>query len=190
MRATRGSRLRVANARSCANGGTRIDSSTRLRQITFAWYDASKTPWLAAEGYLSGTEVIRSIPSEAIYATVRESLRRAANDAWRGFARDVVLAALEAETLFGTPLAEYRPNRLANGRIAIIGDAAHVASPMVGHGLALGWIDAYALAQAIRNTGKPDATALAYYEQVRLRDVRDHVAESMAATQAMLSAVA
>ena len=188
--ATRNRDPRVARIIAYAVPGSGGSIEPGRRQITFAWYDASRTAWLAAEGYLSGTEVTRSIPPEAIDATLRESLRRAANDAWRGFVRDVVLTALEAETLFGTPLAEYRPSRLANGRIAIIGDAAHVASPMVGHGLALGWIDAHALAQAIRSTGKPGAAALAYYEQLRLRDVRDHVAESMAATQAMLSAVA
>jgi 2-polyprenyl-6-methoxyphenol hydroxylase-like FAD-dependent oxidoreductase len=43
------------------------DGSTEpgRRQITFAWYDASRSVWLRANGYLEGDEVLASVPNHA-----------------------------------------------------------------------------------------------------------------------------
>ena len=159
------------------------------RQFTFAWYDASHDEWLRSRGDLDRDEVLRSVEGSAIGDSLREELRAAAERAWKGAALDIVRTAIDAKYVFGTPLTEYMPRRLAAGRIAMIGDAAHVASPMVGHGLALGWLDARALAAAIVRRGAADATALADYERERLTPSRAHVAESMAATRAMFMEV-
>jgi 2-polyprenyl-6-methoxyphenol hydroxylase-like FAD-dependent oxidoreductase len=168
-----------------ADGSVRIGT----RQFTFAWYDAARDAWLRSRGDLDGEEVLRSVEGRSIDDPMREGLRAAAERAWSGAALEVVRTAIDAGFLFGTPLTEYLPRRLATGRIAIIGDAAHVASPMVGHGLALGWMDAHALAAAIVHAGSVDTEALSAYERARLAPSRAHVAESMSATRAMLSDV-
>jgi 2-polyprenyl-6-methoxyphenol hydroxylase-like FAD-dependent oxidoreductase len=168
-----------------ATGSTRRGE----RQVTLAWYDASRTPWLRKQGILDGNEVMRSIEWASIDETMRTELRANAVRAWKGRARDVVLAAIDGELLFGTPLTEYAPRRLANGRLAIIGDAAHVASPMVGYGLALGWVDAGSVATAIKHAGGANAKALALYERTQLHDAQAHAAESMSATRALLASV-
>jgi len=45
-----------------------------------------------------------------------------------------------------TPIAEYVPDRLVNGRLALVGDAAHVPTPMTGCGFSASLDDAEAIA--------------------------------------------
>ncbi|WP_442852616.1 FAD-dependent monooxygenase [Arthrobacter sp. 131MFCol6.1] len=47
-----------------------------------------------------------------------------------------MLDSIERRAVIGTPIAEYVPARLARGRVAIVGDAAHVPTPMTGSGFA------------------------------------------------------
>jgi 2-polyprenyl-6-methoxyphenol hydroxylase-like FAD-dependent oxidoreductase len=164
------------------------DGSVQIgeREFTFAWYDASRTAWLRGNGALSGDEVRHSIEGASIDDRLRDRLRMAAREAWSGIARDIVLNAIDERIIFGTPLTEYYPQRLVNGRLAILGDAGHVASPMVGHGLALGWLDAHALAAAIAAEDKPNEQALAAYERARLNESQMHVKESQRSTRELL----
>jgi 2-polyprenyl-6-methoxyphenol hydroxylase-like FAD-dependent oxidoreductase len=159
------------------------------RQVTFAWYDAAHTEWLRAHRVIEGSEVLHSVDTPSMDEALLRELRSAALRAWDGHALATVTAAIARGIIFGTPLAQYYPQRMANGRVAIAGDAAHVASPMVGHGLALGWLDAQGLASAIAHTGEANAQALALYERARLAHSRAHVAESMSATRALLESV-
>ncbi len=156
------------------------------RQFTFAWYDASRTAWLRANGALRVDEVQHSIDSSSIDDGLRHELRAAARRGWTGTALDIVLRAIDDRIIFGTPLTEYYPQRLVNGRVAILGDAGHVASPMVGHGLALGWLDAHALAVAVAAEGRPNGRALAAYERARLSESQMHVTESQRSTHQLL----
>ena len=84
------------------------------------------------------------------------------------------------DTLSGAPIAEYKPERLARGTLAIVGDAAHVVSPMTGRGFATGVEDAAVLAKmlASRRADEPIAAALALYEKARLPFVRGLVTHS------------
>jgi 2-polyprenyl-6-methoxyphenol hydroxylase-like FAD-dependent oxidoreductase len=159
------------------------------RQVTFAWYDAAHTEWLRGHRIIDGNEVLHSVDTPSMDGALLRELRAAAQRAWDGLPLATVIAALDRGIIFGTPLAEYYPQRMANGRVAIAGDAAHVASPMVGHGLAMGWLDAQALASAIARTGEPNADALRLYERARLGHSQAHVAESMSATRALLAGV-
>lgn len=77
----------------------------------------------------------------------------------------------------GTPVAEYVPDRLVRGRVALVGDAAHVTDPMTGRGSAEALRDAKSLAAA---TGRPrtdadPAEALLDHERDRPDVVRDMV---------------
>jgi 2-polyprenyl-6-methoxyphenol hydroxylase-like FAD-dependent oxidoreductase len=163
------------------------------RQITYAWYDASRTAWLRNNGFLKGDEILSSVAPEAIPATLRNQLRRLASTRWESPERDVLLAALDRGILFGTPLTQYLPARLSNGRIAIVGDAAHVSSPMVGAGLVYGLLDGVALGRAVGaaggTIGPAGVTALRAYEAERLDENRAHVRESLDATAGLLRSV-
>ena len=114
--------------------GPNGETSRGKRSITLAWYDASRTHWLRDHGYLLGEEVMGSVPPTAIDDGLRAQLLALAAARWRGAAQEVITSAIERKVIFGTPLAEYLPEQLVAGRLGIVGDAAHVASPMVGAG--------------------------------------------------------
>jgi 2-polyprenyl-6-methoxyphenol hydroxylase-like FAD-dependent oxidoreductase len=57
---------------------------------------------------------------------------------------------LSRRAVVGTPMGEYLPHRPARGRVCLVGDAAHVPSPMTGRGFDASALDALALAEAMR----------------------------------------
>lgn len=58
---------------------------------------------------------------------------------------------------FGVERREAVP--MARGRMVLLGDAAHIVSPIGGQGMNLGWIEAEALVQQIRREGISDGGA-------------------------------
>jgi 2-polyprenyl-6-methoxyphenol hydroxylase-like FAD-dependent oxidoreductase len=170
--------------------GPNGEISRGKRSITLAWYDASRTQWLRDHGYLHGGEVMGSIAPASIDDELRAELLALGTTRWRGAAREVITAAIERKVIFGTPLAEYLPERLVAGRLGIAGDAAHVASPMVGAGFASGLLDGAAFIDAVSGAGgsvaEAGTQALERYNKVRLAPNRSRVLESLAATQELL----
>lgn len=192
----RGGRLPYADATrlvAYAVPGSDGNVTPGYRQITYAWYDGSRTEWLRKNGFLRGDEILASIAPEAISASLRDELRHLASTRWESPERDVLVAALDHNVVFGTPLTEFLPTRLRNGRIAVIGDAAHVASPMVGAGLVYGLLDCIALGRAVTaaggTTGAAGVTALRAYEAERLEESRAHVQESLDASAELLQSI-
>jgi 2-polyprenyl-6-methoxyphenol hydroxylase-like FAD-dependent oxidoreductase len=173
--------------------GPNGETSAGKRSITLAWYDASRTQWLRDRGYLVGDEVMGSILPAAVDDELRAELLTIAAKRWRGAAREIVTAAIEHKVIFGTPLAEYLPETLVTGRLGIVGDAAHVASPMVGAGFASGLEDGTAFIAAVSRSGGTVADAglqaLRLYEEQRLAPNRSRVLESLAETQDLLRSV-
>jgi 2-polyprenyl-6-methoxyphenol hydroxylase-like FAD-dependent oxidoreductase len=86
--------------------------------------------------------------------------------------------------VFGTPLVHYEPKRLARGRAALAGDAAHAASPMVGGGFRQGLYDVDALTRTATAITSPGEVlgALRHYQELRLGPAVRHVAASERAT--------
>jgi len=162
-------------------------TSPGTRSITVAWYDASRTGWLRERGYLVGNEVMGSVPETAIDDELRAELLQTIERRWHGAAREILRLAVERRVLFGTPLSEYLPTRLVGGRVGIMGDAAHVASPMVGAGFSSGLADGAAFIAAVRRsggtTGEAGQQALREYDETRLAPNRERVLESLAATE-------
>ncbi len=162
--------------------GPNGETAPGKRQITFAWYDATRTTWLRDRGYLLGNEVMASVPNGAIDADLHNQLRTLIATRWRGAAREVLTTAIAHKVIFGTPLAEYLPEQLVAGRVGIVGDAAHVASPMVGAGFSSGLVDGAVFIAAVKDCGgvvaEAGVEALRRYEKERLEPNRDRVLES------------
>jgi 2-polyprenyl-6-methoxyphenol hydroxylase-like FAD-dependent oxidoreductase len=173
--------------------GPNGETSPGKRYITLAWYDASRTQWLRDRGYLVGEEIMGSVLPTAVDAELRAELLEIVAKRWRGAAREIITGAIEHRVIFGTPLAEYLPERLVAGRLALVGDAAHVASPMVGAGFASGLQDGTAFIAAVTRSGGTTAQgghqALDLYEKLRLGSNRSRVLESLAETQHLLQSV-
>jgi 2-polyprenyl-6-methoxyphenol hydroxylase-like FAD-dependent oxidoreductase len=170
--------------------GPNGETSPGERSVTLAWYDASRTQWLRDRGYLVGNEVMGSVLPAAVDDELRAELLAIASKRWRGTAREIITSAIEHKVIFGTPLAEYLPERLVAGRLGLVGDAAHVASPMVGAGFSSGLQDGTAFIAAVRRSGGTAAhagtQALRLYDEVRLAPNRRRVLESLAETQDLL----
>ena len=135
-----------------------------------------RTNCLTADGYIVGT-----LGRGTIDEDVRAELLSLVPQVWPAtWAEAVAVGVSSTDALSGAPIAEYKPERLARGALAIVGDAAHVVSPMTGCGFATGVEDAAVLAKMLgnRRADEPIAAALARYEKARLPFVRGLVTHS------------
>ena len=90
--------------------------------------------------------------------------------------------------VFGTPVAEYLPPRLVRERVALAGDAAHIASPMTGAGFQNALLDVAALAACLDSANTASVPAgLVRYEQERLPRARQLVSAGMSWGRSYLS---
>ncbi|TDN36778.1 salicylate hydroxylase [Hymenobacter sp. UV11] len=137
------------------------------RRLSYAWYDPDRTSLLREMGCLVGDEVRASVRPEQLPTELRAELAGALTR-WPAPWPAVLGTSLAAGGLFGTPVAEYLPPRLVQGRLALLGDAAHVVSPITGSSYRHALLDAQALAAALAAVGPPVARRLLTYEQARL----------------------
>jgi 2-polyprenyl-6-methoxyphenol hydroxylase-like FAD-dependent oxidoreductase len=182
-------------------GGLGVDVAL-LREVTgidadppvLRGTDRDGTAWhlLHEAGLLDGQTVHGSLAPGALPAPARQRLAAFAAARWPSPWREALALALEAGTVFGTPIVHYRPARLVAGRVALAGDAAHAASPMVGGGFRQGLYDVRALTQALTGANSPDEVpdALARYCQARLAAAIRHVTGSEQETAAYLARAA
>jgi 2-polyprenyl-6-methoxyphenol hydroxylase-like FAD-dependent oxidoreductase len=151
------------------------DGSTEpgRRRISWAWYDPFQDELLRKTGAVDGETVRHSIVPSAIPADLTETLQDQAQQLWPDPWRSAVQVALRAGRCFGTPIAEYVPTRLIAGHMALVGDAAHVSSPMTGSGFHYGLLDVLSLRQALAVAGRQTvAQRLTLFERARLADDR------------------
>jgi 2-polyprenyl-6-methoxyphenol hydroxylase-like FAD-dependent oxidoreductase len=82
---------------------------------------------------------------------------------------DLPSAATASTSAFG--IERFVADRMAVGRVALCGDAAHAVSPIGGQGMNLGWLDAMALGEAVEAVlaGADPAVALGRYDLRRRR---------------------
>ncbi|MFZ3572320.1 FAD-dependent monooxygenase [Streptomyces sp. BH097] len=147
------------------------------RQIGWAWYDASRNDLLREKGCVTGNVVQHSLAAADIPESTFTELAAEATDLWPPLWRDVILDCIERRAVIGTPIAEYVPERLVQGRLALVGDAAHVPTPMTGSGFNASLYDAEAVAEAVAAglQGSSVARALQGYERERLDSARSMV---------------
>lgn len=152
------------------------------RQITFAWFDAHREELLRRKNCLTADgHIVGTLGRDTIDADVRAELVALVPQLWpQAWQEAVTVGVRSTDALSGAPIAEYQPERLAVGALAIIGDAAHVVSPMTGSGFATGVEDAAVLAKLLteRHENEAISTALDRYEAARLPFVRALVAHS------------
>jgi 2-polyprenyl-6-methoxyphenol hydroxylase-like FAD-dependent oxidoreductase len=159
------------------------------RRLNMVWYDPQQRDLLRDMGVLDGDTVHGSLAPGALPGPVRERLTQFAAANWPSPWREALALALHDGTVFGTPIVHYEPRRLARGRAALAGDAAHAASPMVGGGFRQGLYDTGALARTMGGLSTPDGVpgALARYQELRLGPAARHVAVSEQATAGYLA---
>ena len=147
------------------------------RQLGWGWFDASRNELLRATGCVVGDVVHHSLGSADIPETTLRQLAAEADDLWPALWRDAILDCVDKRAVIGTPIAEYVPDRLVNGRLALVGDAAHVPTPMTGSGFSASLEDAEAIAESIAAgvRGSAVAQGLRTYENKRLSSVRTMV---------------
>ena len=99
------------------------------------------------------------------------------SDRWPSPWREAILDCIARRALLGIPIAEYVPTKLVRGRAALVGDAAHVPTPMTASGFSASLYDAEAIAEAVADgVSRGDMTdALGTYQRRRLSAVRQLV---------------
>ncbi|WP_311214747.1 MULTISPECIES: FAD-dependent monooxygenase [unclassified Arthrobacter] len=141
------------------------------RRIGWALYDNSHNAFLRDNGHVRNDVVHHSVRPDDISAELYVELAEMVQSQWPSPWRELIAFCITRQEITGTPIAEYLPTTLVNGRLAIIGDAAHVHTPMTGQGFGSALTDAEALAQALTGmTTLPDT--LRAYEDLRLRKVQ------------------
>jgi 2-polyprenyl-6-methoxyphenol hydroxylase-like FAD-dependent oxidoreductase len=153
------------------------DGSTEpgRRRISWAWYDPFQDELLRKTGAVNANTVRHSIVPSAIPADLAQALQDRAGEFWPDPWRSAVQTSLLGGHVFGTPIAEYVPTRLIAGRAALVGDAAHVSSPMTGSGFHYALLDVLSLRRALAGVASGTgtvATALARFERDRLAEDR------------------
>jgi 2-polyprenyl-6-methoxyphenol hydroxylase-like FAD-dependent oxidoreductase len=169
--------------------GSAGETAVGHRRLNLVWYDPQQRELLHEAGLLDGETVHGSLAPGALPDGVRRRLAAFASASWPSPWREALGLALETGDVFGTPIVHYRPHWLVNGRVALAGDAAHAASPMVGGGFLEGLHDVRALSQTMSGIASPGEvrSALARYQRLRLGPAVAHVSRSERATAAYLA---
>ena len=136
------------------------------RRYNVIWYrpadENTKLQWLLTDE--SGVTHAISIPPPLIRREAVAEMRAAAERLLAPQFREIV--RLTGEPIL-QPIYDLVSPRMAVGRVAVVGDAAFVARPHVGAGVAKAADDAAALAEAL-DMEADVATGLKRFEQVRL----------------------
>jgi 2-polyprenyl-6-methoxyphenol hydroxylase-like FAD-dependent oxidoreductase len=147
------------------------------RRAGIALYDSGHNDVLRRQGSVEGRVARRTLFPADIPDQTYEELGRSArywSDPWRSTLIDCV----QRRSLIGTPVAEYLPERLVDGRMCLVGDAAHVPSPWMGYGFKASMLDAQALGAALKANGDDVAAAVEAYGRARLRESQQLVQRS------------
>jgi 2-polyprenyl-6-methoxyphenol hydroxylase-like FAD-dependent oxidoreductase len=147
------------------------------RRLGWAWYDNTQNALLRRLGCVEGSVVQHSLhPADIPDETLLELAEKAAvrwSQPWLA----AIIHCIQTQKLVGTPIAEYVPDKLVNGRVALVGDAAHVPTPLTASGFNSALQDAATLAECVEmcKQGTAAVEALMRYEARRLVPARETV---------------
>lgn len=147
------------------------------RRIGCTWYDNTRNDLLRRLGCVEGGVVDHSLKGTDIPEENLVELADQAYDRWPEPWLSAALHAIRNRNLTAIPIKEYVPDNLVNGRMALVGDAAHVPAPITASGVNESLQDAVELGKSVAKglTGKASAQSLQDYESARLNKVRQVV---------------
>jgi 2-polyprenyl-6-methoxyphenol hydroxylase-like FAD-dependent oxidoreductase len=148
------------------------------RRLNWGWYFGASEARLREELLVDrhGVRQPRALAPGQCAPQVLDRLRESSRQVWPKPCHALVEHTLAAEALSLRPIYEYLPSALVSGRACLLGDAAHVASPITGAGARFAMLDALELAEALvlrSSHGSVDVSAaLQDYEHRRLGPAR------------------
>lgn len=144
------------------------------RRIGCTWYDNSRNHLLRDLGCVEGYVVLHSLNGADVPEKTLIELAEQASKRWEEPFASVMRHATKTRTLIGIPIKEYVPDNLVKGRIALVGDAAHVPAPITASGFNQSLLDAATLGECVAKGIRDYAAveALEEYESQRLQTVR------------------
>ena len=147
------------------------------RRLGWAWYDNTSNDLLRGLGCVQDNVVHHSLHPSDIPKQALIELAEKAAIRWPQPWLAAILQSIKTGNLIGAPIAEYVPDRLVKGRIALVGDAAHLPTPLTASGFNASLQDAAALAECAEKgiSGNSAVTALLEYESRRLKNARQIV---------------
>ncbi len=157
--------------------GSVIEVKNETRRIGCTWYDNTQTELLYRLGAVQGKFVHHSIQGSQIPEQDLDLLANQAKAHWPEPWRTATIHAIRSRNFIGVPIKEYVPVKIIHGRFALVGDAAHVPSPITTKGFNESLIDAVILSDCASN-GLQDSKALATlekYESLRLKKMQEMV---------------
>lgn len=157
--------------------GSVIEIENEDRRIGCTCYDNTQTELLYRLGAVQGKFVHHSIQGSEIPQEDLEILANQAKDHWPEPWRTATVHAIVSRNFIGVPIKEYVPLKIMHGRLALVGDAAHVPSPITTAGFNESLIDAVVLSQCasegLQNSKAYDT--LKKYESLRLKNMQEMV---------------
>lgn len=152
-------------------------STIGQRRLGWAWYDNTQNDLLRHLGCVKGNVVQHSLGASDIPEGTLKELAEKANQRWAQPWLAAIQHSIQARNLIATPIAEYVPDVLVKGRIVIVGDAAHLPTPLTASGFNASLIDAATLAGCVAKGiyGTQATNALLEYQSRRLNEARQIV---------------
>lgn len=157
--------------------GSVIKVENETTRIGCTWYDNTQTELLYRLGAVKGKFVHHSIQGSDIPEKDLEVLAEQAKSHWSEPWRTATIHAIRSSNFIGVPIKEYVPVKLIHGRLALVGDAAHVPSPITTSGFNEALIDAVILSECASN-GLQSSKAfdtLEKYESLRMEKMQQMV---------------
>ncbi|MCA9657989.1 MAG: FAD-dependent monooxygenase [Myxococcales bacterium] len=137
------------------------------RRLNWCWYYGAAEERIEAElARVRGGEAYGVVAS-ACSPEVRDDLVASAEPLWPAALHEVLERSLELDALRLHPVFESAAPRLSRSGAVLVGDAAHLASPITGAGARAAMYDALVLVRSLVDVQEIDA-ALGVYETRRL----------------------
>jgi len=138
------------------------------RRLSWAWFYGVGEERLGDELSLRRGDgrYLFGIPASACSAGLQDDLRASIEPLWPAEIHEVIQRSLAIDAVTLHPVQELIVPRLVRSGAVLIGDAAHVASPITGSGVRTAMYDALILVRSLVDVQEIDA-ALASYESRR-----------------------